>query len=64
MGKRGFSEKDEKCEWCKDPLIVCPASIRKFVRCCDRCTHWTPYLARFEEQLGRVQQRLDLPDHG
>jgi len=38
---RPVSKRDEPCTSCGDPLFVCPATIRRFLRCCNDCTHFT-----------------------
>lgn len=38
---RALSERDELCTGCGASLIVCPSTVRRLVRCCGACSHWT-----------------------
>ncbi len=44
------STRDEKCGECGDPLFVCPSTIRRFVRCCGECTHYTEHDMKWEAE--------------
>jgi len=35
------SGRHEACKSCGDPQFVCPGTLRRFLRCCTRCTHVT-----------------------
>lgn len=38
-----LSARHEPCTSCGDPLFACPGTLRRFVRCCDDCTHTTAH---------------------
>lgn len=46
----GLSEKGELCRSCRWPLMCCPGTIRRFVRCCPSCTHRTQIDVDYESQ--------------
>ena len=43
-----LSARNDRCGACGEPLFVCPATVRRFVRCCARCTHRTLVDVRYE----------------
>ena len=50
MTPDGLSQRHDRCRSCGDPLFVCPATVRRFVRCCDGCTHRTQVDLDYERQ--------------
>ncbi len=53
-----LSERHEPCDSCGDPLFVCPATIRRHIRCCDNCTHHTANDRTWQTTTGRLTADL------
>lgn len=45
-----LSPRGEKCGGCGVPLFCCPSTVRRFVRCCDDCSHRTQVDLDYEQQ--------------
>lgn len=60
----GLSADGDLCGNCGSPLIVCPGTIRRFVRCCGACTHRTQVDVDYEDKFkpkARVARRPRRP---
>jgi len=58
---RPVSERDEPCGYCGDPLFVCPATIRRHIRCCGDCTHHTDRDRSWERNTPTVPPATPIP---
>lgn len=54
---RKLSEREELCENCPSPLYACPATVRRMVRCCAHCSHWTKVDVAWEDMLAAQERQ-------